>query len=76
MYLDRQHTGEFHLAGELVNGVEKDPPVFLVGHDEKGKITTVNKTSVKEWLPFAFNPRNFGDDFVKYLGGYHKNRVK
>ena len=76
MYKDRQHLVEFNLQGELIREREKDPPVFLVGHDEKGKITTVHKTSVKEWLPFAFSPRNFGDEFVKYLGGYHKNRVK
>ena len=76
MYKDRQHLLEYNLQGELVSGNEKDPPVFLVGHDEKGKITTVHKTSVKEWLPFPFNPRNFGDDFVKYLGTYHRNRLK
>ncbi len=76
MYKDRQHLLEYNLQGELVTGNEKDPPIFLVGHDDKGKITNVLKTSVKEWLPMPFNPRDFGDEFVKYLGGYHKNRVK
>ena len=76
MYKDRQHLLEYNLQGELISGNEKDPPVFLVGHDDKGKITTVWKTSVKEWLPFPFNPRNFGDEFVRYLGAYHRNRVK
>ena len=74
MYKDRQHLLEYNLQGELINGSEKDPPVFLVGHDKRGKVTNVWKTSVKEWLPFPFNPRNFGDDFVKYLGVYHRNR--
>ncbi len=76
MYKDRQHLLEYNLQGELVSGNKKDPSIFLVGHDDKDKITKVWKTSVKEWLPFAFNPGNFGDEFVKYLGAYHKNRTK
>ena len=76
MYKDRQHLLEFNLQGELVEGNEKDPPVFLVSHDEEGKIVQVGKTSVKEWIPLAFSPANFGDEFVKYLGGYHRNRTK
>lgn len=76
MYKDRQHLLEYNLQGELVSGNEQNPSVFLVGHDEEKKITNVWKTSVKEWLPMSFNPRNFGSEFISYLSGYHKNRTK
>ncbi len=76
MYMDRQHSVEFKLQGELDSGHEKNPPVFLVGHDDGGKITTVHKTSINEWLPFAFNPRNFGPEFLQFLGDFYKGRGK
>ncbi|MBI3590702.1 MAG: hypothetical protein HY094_04900 [Candidatus Melainabacteria bacterium] len=75
MYKDRQHLLEYNLQGELVREEEHDPPVFLVSHDEEGKITGIGKTSIKEWLPLAFSPANFGDEFVNYLASYHKNRT-
>lgn len=76
MYMDRQHSVEYKLQGELDSGHEKNPPVFLVGHDGKGKVTTVHKTSIDEWLPFAFHPRNFGPEFLQFLGDFYKGRGK
>lgn len=73
MYKDRQHLLEFNLQTELLNGIEKDPPVYLVAHRNK-KVTGVWKTSVKKWLPLPFTPRNFGPEFITYLTNYFQNQ--
>ena len=66
MYRDRQHLLEFNLYGELLEGKERDPPVYLVT-TINGQISRVLQTSVKEWLPLPFSPRNFGPEFVRKL---------
>ena len=75
MYKDRQHLLEFNLQNELIHDDEQDPPIVLVTHDGKGNITRLCRTSVKEWLPFPFTPRNFGAEFLEYLRAYHKNKI-
>ncbi len=84
MYKDRQHLMELNLQGELMAGKEHDPPVHLLTYDEKqfqphnalfgGALLAAWTTSVKEWLPFPFSPRNFGDEFIKHLTGYYKKK--
>lgn len=76
MYKDRQHLLELNLQAELVKNKQQDPPVFLVSLDESGKLNKVWKTSVKQWLPFPFNPGDFGNEFVKHLSAYHKSKTK
>lgn len=73
MYKDRQHLLEMNLERELLTGLEVDPSVFLVTH-KGGEITGVWETSVKEWLPYPFSPRNFGPEFIKFLTDYYKKR--
>lgn len=69
MYKDRQHLMELNLQAELMMNQENDPPVFLVTHDDE-KIVNAWQTSVKEWIPSVFTPRNFGPEFVEYLTDY------
>lgn len=73
MYKDRQHLLELNLQAELTSGKENDPSVFLVTYDNQEQIIGAWQTSVKEWIPLVFTPRNFGPEFVEYLTGYFKN---
>lgn len=71
MYKDRQDLLEMNLERELLIGEEFDPPVFLV--TLKGEeLTGVWETSVKEWLPYPFTPRNFGPEFIENLTKHYK----
>ena len=72
MYKDRQHLVELNLQAELLVGQENDPPVFLVTHDDKGQVVSARQTSVKEWIPLVFTPRNFGPEFVEHLTNYFR----
>ncbi|MBI2109295.1 MAG: hypothetical protein HYT93_03950 [Parcubacteria group bacterium] len=72
MYKDRQHLVELNLQGELLTGVETNPPVYLVTHKGYEQLTGAWKTSVKEWIPMVFTPRNFGPEFVDFLTNYFK----
>ncbi len=72
MYKDRQHLMELSLQAELLTGQENDVPVYLATYSSQEQITSVWKTSVKEWLPFAFSPRNFGPEFIEYLTNYFR----
>lgn len=72
MYKDRQHLLEMNLQWELLSREEHDPPVLLVNH-RNGVLTSVWQTSVKEWLPFPFTPRNFGKEFVEHLTSYYRS---
>ena len=77
MYKDRQHLVEFNLGQELLDGKEFDPPVILVRLKQTpsgSEISRVWRTSVKEWLPFPFSPRNFGPEFVSGFTQYLKSR--
>lgn len=78
MYMDRQHLMELNLDSELVTGYESDPRVMLVRCKEGAagrEITGVWETSVKEWLPYPFSPRNFGPEFVEQMTAYCKSRA-
>lgn len=75
MYRDRQHLMELNLQQELLTGVEKDPPVYLLTYDDSG-IVQGWKTSIKQWLPFAFTPRNFGQEAIERLTNYNKKLAK
>ncbi|MDO8520489.1 MAG: hypothetical protein Q7S52_00020 [bacterium] len=75
MYKDRQHLVELNLQQELLSGKEKNPPVYLFTYRNAVEITGVWKTSVKEWIPMVFTPRNFGEEFVKYLTTYFKSKI-
>lgn len=71
MYKDRQHLFELNLQGELLMDQECDPPVYLATYNSQTKkIVSVWRTSVKEWLPLPFSPRNFGQAFVDHLTKY------
>lgn len=72
MYKDRQHLLELSLQAELLDEQENNPPVFLATYTEKDGVVSVWRTSVKEWLPLAFSPRNFGPEFVAYLAEYFR----
>lgn len=77
MYKDRQHLMEFNLGQELLEDKECDPPVILVRLKQTPagiEISRVWQTSVKEWLPFPFSPRNFGPEFVSGFTQYLKSR--
>lgn len=74
MYKDRQHLLELNLEGELLVSEEFDPLVFLVTHGDEGKLTGAWQTTVKEWLPYPFTPRNFGPEFIESLTTYYKKR--
>jgi len=71
-YKDRQHLLELNLQAELLAGRENDPPVWLVTYDAQKRVTGAWKTSVKEWIPFAFNPRSFGQEFIENLANYFR----
>lgn len=73
MYKDRQHLMELNLQAELLTGQENDVPVYLATYLGQEQITSLWKTSVKEWLPLAFSPRNFGPEFIEYLTKYFQN---
>jgi len=75
MYKDRQHLLELNVQAELLSGKEDDPPVYLMSYQKETKnIVAIWKTSVKEWIPFVFSPRNFGPEFVEYLTEYFHNQ--
>ena len=73
MYKDRQHLAELNLQAELLDGQKNDPPIFLATYNNHKQIVSVWQTSVKEWIPLVFSPRNFGPEFVKYLTSYFQN---
>lgn len=73
MYKDRQHLVELNLQAELLTRKENDPPVFLATYDNQEQVVGAWQTSVKEWIPLVFTPRNFGPEFIEYLTGYFKN---
>lgn len=70
MYKDRQHLLELNLQAELLAGKENNPPVWLATYGAQRRVTAAWRTSVKEWIPFPFIPRNFGQDFIEYLTSY------
>lgn len=77
MYKDRQHLLELNFQQECISGQLADPPVFLANYELVGgavKIQTIHQTSVKKWLPFAFSPANFGEEFVKSATEKFKTR--
>ena len=67
MYRDRQRLLEAALDTELLIGEPCNPEVLLVTVDmfDVSKITGAWRTTVKEWLPFPFSPRNFGSEFLE-----------
>lgn len=71
MYRDRQHLYEANLIQELLKGKEIDPPVYLVSQRHEGFLGSGWKTSVKEWLPYPFSPKNFGEEFLTHLKKYY-----
>lgn len=73
MYRDRQHLLEYNLIEELATGQEQDPRVLLVSVRE-GSIARVWQTSVKEWLPRPFSPRNFAD--MDRLTAYAREKAR
>lgn len=75
MYRDRQHLLEFNLEAELLRGNCQDPAVVLYAHSNN-KITGAWQTSVKEWLPFPFSPRNFGEEFLASHTIYLRQRYQ
>ncbi|MDP3947633.1 MAG: hypothetical protein Q8Q41_03015 [bacterium] len=82
MYKDRQHLAELNVQAELLSGKEPDPTVFLATYDgelyrrlKKVAVKKLWATSVKEWLPFAFTPKNFGPEFVEHLTAYYKSKA-
>ncbi len=79
MYQDRQHLAHLNLAQELLTDTEIDPPVYLVRckkwSDGTNRVHRIWQTSVKEWLPFPFSPRNFGPEFVSGFTQYLKSRL-
>lgn len=72
MYKDRQHLLELNLQAELLVGKENDPPVFLATYDAQHQVIGIWETSVKEWIPFAFIPSNFGQEFIENLTNYFR----
>lgn len=79
MYKDRQHLMELNLGQELLKDNEYDPSVVLVRllkeTSSETRIGRVWRTSVKEWLPLPFSPRNFGPEFVSGFTQYLKTRL-
>jgi cytidine deaminase len=73
MYKDRQHLIELNLQQELLLDEERDPKVYLATHKQR-EIIRFWQTSIKEWLPFAFTPRNFGPEFIKRLEKYYQQK--
>lgn len=83
MYKDRQHLVELNVQAELLSDRERDPDIFLMTYDgehyrrtKKIAVRAVWVTSVKEWLPFVFTPKNFGPEFVEHLTAYYKSKTK
>lgn len=75
MYKDRQHLLELNVQQELLLGIDQNPFVYLATYrKDTEEVTGVWKTSVKEWLPFPFSPRNFGPEFSEYLKNYFQNQ--
>ncbi|MBI4160473.1 MAG: hypothetical protein HY506_01030 [Candidatus Yanofskybacteria bacterium] len=72
MYKDRQHLMELNLQAELLAGQENDLPVYLATYSSQEQIIDVWRTSITEWLPLAFSPRNFGPEFIEYLTNYFR----
>lgn len=64
MYKDRQHLLELNAQGEQFCQREMDPPVFIFDSRD-GQLVRVYRTTVKEWLPFAFVPSAFDNNFKK-----------
>lgn len=79
MYMDRQHLMELNLEQELVAGRENDDPRVMLVRCRQGangrEIAGAWETSVKEWLPYPFSPRNFGPEFVQQMTAYCKTRA-
>jgi cytidine deaminase len=72
MYKDRQHLLEFNLQCELLMDKEQDTPVYLATFAPDGKtILDSWQTTVKEWLPFPFYARAFGQEFLDKLKKYY-----
>lgn len=77
MYKDRQHLLELNLQAELLSKKEQDPIVYLLSyHHLTNSIINVATTSVKEWIPFPFNPRNLGPLFINHLTDYYSNKIR
>ncbi len=72
MYKDRQHLLELNLQAELFAGREFNPPVYLVTYGKRGQIVDAWETSVKQWIPLPFTPRNFGPEFLEHLTRYFR----
>ncbi len=72
MYKDRQHLMELCVQGGLIEGLQADAPVYLVSVDKERVYQSVWRTSVKQWLPFPFSPRNFGPEFIEKLTAYYR----
>lgn len=72
-YRDRQHLLGYHLRCEAVLGEESDPPVYLFRVSDK-KIVGAWETSVKQWLPHPFSPKNFGVEFMKHFCTYCRSK--
>lgn len=64
MYKDRQHLLELNAQAEQFCQAKMDPPVFLFDSRD-GQFVSMYKTNVKQWLPFAFVPQAFNNNFKK-----------
>jgi hypothetical protein len=64
MYKDRQHLLELNAQAEQFCQKEMNPPVFLFDSRD-GQLVSMYKTTVKQWLPFAFVPQAFNNSFQK-----------
>lgn len=64
MYRDRQHLLELNAQAEQFCQKEMNPPVFLFD-SQGGQLVSMYKTTVKQWLPFAFVPQAFSNNFQK-----------
>jgi cytidine deaminase len=65
MYKDRQHLLELNAEIEARLGQQQNPPVFLFDDRHNASLVALFKTTVREWLPFAFVPSAFGNNFQK-----------
>ncbi len=74
MYKDRQHLLELNLQAELLTGKENDPSVTLATYNAQRQVTAAWQTSVKEWIPFPFIPREFGQEFIENLTNYFQSQ--
>ncbi len=73
-YRDRQHLYEMHFRQEIMHEYTADPPIFLFRVAEDGKIRWAWETTVKQWFPLPFSPKNFGADFVEGYAAYYERR--